>query len=322
MNEITKLQNTFYPTPLLEIQTVYKGKKYIIYGKYEAVGFSGSIKGRMILHSIKKAYEDGTLKKGDTIIEVTSGNTGIAIATIGAQLGHPVEIIMPDWLSPERYTTMEILGAKITKISRSNGGFLKSLEIAKERASKGGFYFMQFENKYNIDAHYQTTAPEIFSVLKQKNKALPLAFIAGMGSGGTIMGIKQYCMANKIECSCNPLEPASSPILTGEGGKPHKIQGINDNFIPKIFDISFVDEPVSVEDKHAIFVAQEINKKGFSVGISSGANLFGTIKVLEKNQKEIGATILCDSSLLYLSTDLTKTTDQISNFEIISINPL
>lgn len=297
-------------TPLVEVSFFYKGQPKKIYAKYEAFNFSGSIKDRMAIHILKSAYENGKIKEGDVIAEATSGNTGIAFASLGRALGHKVRIYMPDWLSKERYSTMELLGAQVIRFSKEQGGFLRSIDEARKFVIQHGNAFCpeQFNNLENVNAHSATTAKEIIQQLNSLNLKLN-HFVAGVGTGGTIMGFLKYCRDNNLDVNCHPLEPENSPTLTTGGRKigVHRIQGISDEFIPDILKLNQLKEIVSVDDGDAIIMAQKLNQRGLSVGISSGANFIGALKLIANSSKnEVVATIFCDSALKYLSTNLSE----------------
>ena len=298
-------------TPMLEIGYAFEGKPGKIYVKCENYNLTGSIKDRMALHTLYKAYQDGKIELGDEIVEATSGNTGIAFAAIGKALGHPVKIIMPDWLSKERIDIIKSLGAEIVLVSKEEGGFIGSIKLAEEMALKNAKVFLprQFENAANPEAHEQTTGKEIWEQLQLQNLS-PNAFVAGVGTGGTIMGVGNYLRARNAKVKIHPLEPAESPTLTtGYKVGSHRIQGISDEFIPEIVKLAQLDEIIQVNDGDAILMAQKLaSQLGLAVGISSGANLIGAIKL----QQRLGAdscvvTIFCDSNKKYLSTDLMKT---------------
>ena len=296
-------------TPLLAINFTYKGEKRIIYAKAENLNMTGSIKDRMALHILSNAYANGTLKSEMPIYEATSGNTGIAIAAIGRALGHKVTIFMPDWMSMERKNIIKSLGADIRLVSKEEGGFLGSIEMANEMAAKNnGFLPCQFSNKDNVDAHYQTTAPELWWQLKYRNLK-PDAFIAGVGTGGTIMGVAKFLLEQDKNIKVYPLEPENSPTLTtGYKVGKHRIQGISDEFIPSIVELDKLDEVVSVDDGDSIIMAQKLaGVLGIGVGISSGANFLGALKVQNKLGKDkIVVTIFPDDNKKYLSTDLLR----------------
>jgi cysteine synthase A len=313
LQALNNLENAYGKTPLVEVEFLYKKQLYKIYGKYEAFNFSGSIKDRMALHILKHAYLQGKVNENSTIVEATSGNTGIAFSALGRALNQKVVIFMPDWLSVERYKTMELFGAKVIRVSAQEGGFLGAIAKARQFAKDNDNVFCpeQFTNPQNAQAHADSTAKEIFLQLASIDKK-PDHFIAGVGTGGTIMGFHQYCQKISSSCKCYPMEPANSPTLTTGGKKigKHRIQGISDEFIPEILQLNQLSEIISVDDGDAIIMAQKMNNRGLSVGISSGANFLGALKVIIKSMKNNNnsyptvATIFCDSALKYFSTDL------------------
>ena len=297
-------------TPMLELQYNFEGKTGKIYVKCEHYNLTGSIKDRMALYTLKKAYAEGKIKPGDEIVEATSGNTGIAFAAIGKALGHPVKIIMPNWLSKERMDIIKSLGAEIILVSKEEGGFIGSIKQAEYMASKNENVFLpkQFENTANPEAHEFTTGKEIWEQLRLKN-LIPDAFVAGVGTGGTIMGVGNCLRKLKTDIRIHPLEPAESPTLTtGYKVGSHRIQGISDEFIPEIVKLNELDEVIQVNDGDAILMAQKLaSKLGLAVGISSGANVIGAIKLQQKlGNDSCVVTIFSDSNKKYLSTDLMK----------------
>ncbi len=297
-------------TPLLAIDFIYHGRQQVLYAKAENLNMTGSIKDRMALHIIEEAYKKDALQPGDTIVEATSGNTGIAVSAIGRAMGHPVTIFMPDWMSDERKNLIRSFGAQINLVSSQEGGFLGSISMAEELAASSGHAFLprQFANEDNSQAHERTTGPEIWWQLRFRNLT-PSAFVAGVGTGGTVMGVGQALRKLDPEIKLHPLEPASSPTLsTGHKVGKHRIQGISDEFVPPIVDLNFLDEVVSVDDGDAILMAQKMAAVlGLGVGISSGANFIGALKVLqERDADSVVVTVLPDSNKKYLSTDLMR----------------
>ena len=296
-------------TPMLRLNYKYKGKRSFIFVKCEHYNLTGSVKDRMALYIIQQAYSRGLIAPTDTIVEATSGNTGIAFAAIGRALGHPVTIIMPDWLSRERMGIISSLGAKIHLVSKADGGFLGSIKKSEEIASGGDVFLpQQFENSFNAGAHEATTGPEILAQLALIGKR-PNAFVAGVGTGGTVMGVGNYLRRQNPAIRIHPLEPAESPTLTtGFKVGSHRIQGISDEFIPAIVKLDELDAVIQAHDGDAIIMAQKLAQQlGLAVGISSGANVIGAIKLKE----ELGdaanvVTIFSDSNKKYLSTDLVK----------------
>ena len=217
-------------TPLLEINLKYKGDPRRIYAKAEFLNMTGSIKDRMAFHIMERAYQRGTLKAGDTIVEATSGNTGISFSALGRALGHKVKIFMPDWLSTERINLIRSLGADIRLVSKEEGGFLGSIEMARNLSDCQDCVYLpsQFSNEDNVETHYLTTGPEVWWQLRFRT-LIPDAFIAGVGTGGTIMGVGKYLKEKNGSIKVHPLEPANSPTLsTGCKVGSHRIQGISD----------------------------------------------------------------------------------------------
>ncbi|WP_257669605.1 PLP-dependent cysteine synthase family protein [Parapedobacter tibetensis] len=296
-------------TPMLRLDYTYKGKAGSIYVKCEHYNLTGSIKDRMALYILYQAYRNCQISPEDTIIEATSGNTGIAFSAIGRALGHPVKIIMPNWLSKERIDIIRSMGAEVILVSKEEGGFLGSIKMSEEMAAKGGVFLpRQFENLYNGEAHARTTMEEIWQQMDNVGLS-PDAFVAGVGTGGTIMGAADFLKRKSSGICVHPLEPAESPTLTtGYKVGSHRIQGISDEFIPAIVKLDRLDKVVQANDGDAIIMAQKLAKEmGLAVGISSGANVIGAIKVKEQlGEGAIVATLLCDSNKKYLSTDLVK----------------
>ena len=295
-------------TPLLAIDYLFEGRRRTLFAKSENLNMTGSVKDRMALYILRKAYERGALEPGGLIIEATSGNTGIAFAAIGRALGHPVAIFMPDWMSCERKDLIRAFGAQVTSVSREEGGFKGCIEQAEQLAqqSDGSFLPSQFANEDNCQAHNATTGPEIFYQLRAHDLE-PHAFVAGVGTGGTVMGVGQHLRARFSGIRIHPLEPTNSPTLsTGHKRGQHRIQGISDEFIPPIVHLDELDAVVDVDDGDAILMTQKLAAEiGLGVGISSGANFLGAVML----QNELGddavvVTLFPDSNKKYLSTDL------------------
>jgi cysteine synthase A len=296
-------------TPLLEIHCRYRGHEHRVYAKHEAYNFTGSIKDRMALYILQRAYAQGEIGPGDVIAEATSGNTGISFAAIGRALGHPVRIYMPDWMSRERVLVIQSLGAAVIPVSAELGGFLGSIRMADDFAKEAGRVFrpQQFDNAANVQAHYETTGPEITAQLATLGRT-PTAFVAGVGTGGTVMGVARHLrerFGGGIEAY--PLEPGNSPTLrTGHKVGRHRIQGISDEFVPSIVRMQELGRILDVWDGDAIVMAQRLaSTLGIAVGISSGANLLGALQIAhEQGAGACVATVFCDDNKKYLSTDL------------------
>lgn len=300
-------------TPMLEISFLYKGEARKIYAKAEYYSLTGSIKDRVAFYIMKKAYHDGAISAGDLVVEATSGNTGIAFAAISRYLGHKVVIYMPDWMSSERINLIKSFGAEIRLVSREEGGFLGSIAMTEELAKKGGVFLpRQFSNEDNTQTHYLYTGEEISLQLSKGFGKIADAVVAGVGTGGTIMGIGRRLRLDNAACRVYPLEPECSPTLsTGYKVGSHRIQGISDEFIPSILKLDECTGVVSVDDTDSIIMSKMLSQKlGIGVGISSGANFLGCVKV----GNEIGAdkvvvTTFADDNKKYLSTDYSNDWD-------------
>lgn len=312
----SSVEDTFRPlwhlvgnTPMLELEYIYRGRAGRVFVKCEHYNLTGSVKDRMALYILYQAYRNGRISPGDTIIEATSGNTGIAFAAIGKALGHPVKIIMPDWLSRERTDIIRSLGAEVILISKAEGGFTGSIELSERLAAAGKVFLpQQFANAYNAEAHERTTGVEIWEQLEAIDRR-PDAFVAGVGTGGTVMGVGAFLKRMNHAVRVHPLEPLESPTLTmGHKVGSHRIQGISDEFIPPIVKLTELDAIVQVGDGDAILMAQKLSRQlGLAVGISSGANVIGAIQLAERLGPDATVvTLLCDSNKKYLSTDLVR----------------
>jgi cysteine synthase A len=297
-------------TPLLAIEYETGGRKRTIYAKSEQMNFTGSIKDRMALHILRKAYSEGRVHAGDTIVEATSGNTGISFAAVGRALGHPVTIFMPNWMSRERIDLINSLGANIVPVTKAQGGFLGSIRLAEEMAVQRDDVFLprQFSNTANVEAHEQTTGPELYWQLKYEGLSAD-AFVAGVGTGGTVMGVGHFLKSMTPATRVYPMEPAESPTLsTGCKIGAHRIQGISDEFVPDIVQLHELEPAISVSDGDSILMAQKLAcELGLAVGISSGANFLAAVKVQGKlGDNAVVATVFPDDNKKYLSTDLLR----------------
>jgi len=298
-------------TPLLALRLRLRGVPRIVYAKAEHLNLTGSIKDRMALYILERAYRDGRIRPGDAIAEATSGNTGIAFAAIGRALGHHVQIFMPDWMSQERVALIRSFGAHIRPVSHAEGGFTGSIELceALQRAQPDVFLPRQFSNEANVAAHFHGTGPEIVAQLAAQGLTAD-AFVAGVGTGGTVMGVGRYLKSRHPAIQVHPLEPAESPTMsTGCKVGKHRIQGVSDEFVPPIVRLDALDEIIAVPDGDAILMAQKLAQElGLGVGISSGANLLGALRAQERlGAESIAVTIFCDDNKKYLTTDLLRT---------------
>ncbi|GAB3890441.1 PLP-dependent cysteine synthase family protein [Larkinella knui] len=308
--KFNQLWNLVGNTPMLELFYTDQGQPRSLYVKCENYNLTGSMKDRMALHILHQAYRDGDIRPGDRIVEATSGCTGIAFAAIGRALGHPVTIIMPAGISQERIAIIRSMGADIELFTKEEGGFMGAIQRAEELAATDPCVFLprQFENQNNAEVHRLTTGKEIWLQL-QSVDVIPDAFVTGVGTGGTVMGVGRYLKSRNPAVRIHPIEPAESPTLSvGYKTGTHRIQGFFDEFIPGILKLNELDRVVQANDGDAILMAQKLARQlGVAVGISSGANLLGAIRL----QREMGpdahiVTILCDSNKKYLSTDLVR----------------
>lgn len=305
--KLQNIQTMIGNTPMLEIDYSYKGEKRTIYAKAESYNLTGSIKDRMALYILKNAYLRGDIKPGDRIIEATSGNAGIALSAIGNAIGNPVTIFMPDWMSKERVQIIKSYGAEIVLVSEADGGFLKCIELANKMANmnKNSFRPQQFDNLDNCNAHYNSTAPEIIRQFNQL-EILPDAFVAGVGTGGTIMGVGTYFKSICKNIKIFPLVPNS--VQSNGSNRKHRVQGISDDFTPSIVKYNELDQLLKVDDGDAILMVQKIaSKLGLGIGISSAANFLGAViaqNILGKTAKV--STVFPDDIKKYLSTDISK----------------
>ena len=299
-------------TPMIKINYEYKGKQNHIYTKLEYFNITGSIKDRVAYYIIKNAKQRGDLKEGMPIIEATSGNTGISISALGTYYNHPVYIFMPDWASKERVELMKSFGANIILISREDGGFIKCVDEAKKLAKeKNGFLSNQFANIDNFKAHYETTGKEIIEQVPEEIGG----FVSGVGTGGTLMGTTARLKEKFENMKTIAIEPDKMPIISqGKILGQHKIEGIGDDFVPDLVDKSKIDEIILINDEDAINMSRKLSKElGLGVGISSGANLIGSVLVNENIENAV-ATVFADDNKKYLSTDLSKEIDDNKDF--------
>ena len=297
---ITNVLDLIGNTPLVSLEAT-TGLQ--IYAKAEFFNPGGSIKDRIALNMLEEAEKSGALKPGMTIIEPTSGNTGIGLALCGVRKGYKVIIVMPENMSDERKKIIRALGAELvlTPPELSIDG---SVQEALRLASSSDEYFVpqQFENLANPQAHYKTTAREI---VEQLGKKIDI-FVSGIGSGGTLQGIASYLLEQNPDCKIVAVEPKNVSALLGHEPGLHQIQGIGDGFVPAVLDTKIITDIVEVSDDDAINTARELAKvQGLLVGTSSGANVWAAKQMAEKYGKDkVIATILADRAERYFSTSL------------------
>lgn len=295
-------------TPLVEFTHMEEkyGLKAKLLAKLEYFNPAGSVKDRIAKEMIEQAEVDGKLKPGYTIIEPTSGNTGIGLAAIAAAKGYKIIIVLPETMSIERRNIIKAYGAELVLTDGTKGmkgAIAKAEELHKEIPES--FIPEQFENPANPAAHRKTTGPEIWT---DTDGAVD-AFVAGVGTGGTITGVGEYLKSKKSDVKIFAVEPATSAVLSGENAGPHKIQGIGAGFVPKTLNTEVYDEIIPVANDDAFAFGKEIAKEeGVLVGISSGAALWAAIQVAKRPEFE-GKTVVAllpDSGDRYYSTDLFK----------------
>ena len=305
-NIYTSVRQLIGGTPLLELGNfaAAHGAKARLLGKLECMNPGGSAKDRVAAAMIADAEQRGVLRAGGTIIEPTSGNTGIGLAAVGTSLGYRVIIVMPDSMSMERRMLMTAYGAELV-LTPGKLGMQGAIDKAEALAQEipGSFIAGQFENPANVQAHFYATGPEIWA---DTDGELDI-FVAGVGTGGTITGISHYLKSQKPDLAVVAVEPADSPLLSGGQAGPHGLQGIGANFIPKVLDTNCYDKVISVTQEQAHHAARLLaQREGILAGISSGAALHAAI-TLAKKEKHAGKTIvvlLPDLGDRYLSTEL------------------
>ena len=297
---ITNILDLIGNTPLVSLEAT-TGLQ--IYAKAEFFNPGGSIKDRIALNMLEEAEKSGALRPGMTIIEPTSGNTGIGLALCGVRKGYKVIIVMPENMSDERKKIIRALGAELvlTPPELSIDG---SVQEALRLASSSDEYFVpqQFENLANPQAHYKTTAREI---VEQLGKKIDI-FVSGIGSGGTLQGIASYLLEQNPDCKIVAVEPKNVSALLGHEPGLHQIQGIGDGFIPAVLNTDIITDIVEVSDDDAINTARELAKvQGLLVGTSSGANVWAAKQMAKKyGSDKVIATILADRAERYFSTSL------------------
>ena len=295
------ISETIGRTPMVKINHTEEGMADI-YVKLESFNPGGSVKDRPALYMIVDAEEKGLLKKGDTIIEASSGNMGIALSMLGAARGYKVKIVMPDTMSIERRRLMEAYGAELI-LTEGKFGMKGSVELAEKLAKKNNYFLTkQFSNEANVLSHIETTAKEILEDTEGKLDA----FVAGVGTGGTISGVSKILKEYNKDILTVAVQPVKSPVLTGGAASGHGIQGIGANFIPDIYNKNVVDEIIDMDEETAYLNAKNLGKyEGILAGMSSGGNLAAAIQIAKRIGKgKIVVTILPDTGERYLSTVL------------------
>lgn len=293
-------------TPLVEINrfTEKLGLKARILVKLELFNPAGSVKDRIALSMIEDAEKKGLLKPGSVIIEPTSGNTGIGLASIAASKGYRAVFTMPETMSAERRKLLQAYGAEIVLTEGAKGmkgAIAKAEELARQ--TPGSFIPGQFVNPDNPEAHVRTTGPEIWDDTDGKVDI----FVAGVGTGGTVTGTGRYLKSKNPAVRVVAVEPAASPVLTQGKAGPHAIQGIGAGFVPEVLDTKIYDEVIDVTNEDALATGREIaRKEGFLVGISSGAALFAAVELARRpeNAGKLIVALLPDNGDRYLSTKL------------------
>lgn len=295
------IMDTIGNTPLVKINGFNADSRAEIYVKLEFFNPGGSVKDRIALNILSEMERRGELKKGDTIIEPTSGNTGIGLAMIAAAKGYRAVFVMPATMSEERKMLLRAYGAELV-LTEGAKGMKGAIEEAQRLVEEEGYVMMkQFDNPDNLKAHHKTTAKEILEDLPEID-----AFVAGVGTGGTLTGTAQVLKEHRQDIRVIAVEPSSSPVLSGGQAGPHKIQGIGAGFIPSIMDMGIVDEITQVENEEALEYARRAAvEEGILLGISGGAAFFAALETAKKlgRGKKI-VFLAADNGERYLSTDL------------------
>lgn len=301
-----KLTDLIGHTPLLELSK-YSANKSLqtpIIAKVEFFNPGGSVKDRIALSMIEDAEKTGRLKPGATIIEPTSGNTGVGLALVAAVKGYRLILTMPETMSVERRNLVKAYGAKVVLTDGKAGmpGAIKKAEELRDN-TPGAVILQQFENPANPQRHYETTGPEIW---QDTDGAIDI-FVGGVGTGGTISGVGRYLKEQNPKTKVVAVEPATSPVLNGGTSGPHKIQGIGAGFVPKTYDASVIDEVIDVENDAAFLTSRQLaQQEGLLVGISSGAAVYAATLLAQQpeNKEKKIVVLLPDTGERYLSTAL------------------
>jgi cysteine synthase A len=293
-------------TPLVRLNRVVPEDSAEIYVKLEYQNPGASVKDRIALSMVEEAEKEGKLKPGDTIIEPTSGNTGIGLAMVAAAKGYKAILVMPETMSMERRNLLRAYGAQLV-LTPGPEGMKGAIKRAEELLAENPNYFMpqQFKNKANVKVHRETTGPEIVEAIKSHDGKLD-AFVAGIGTGGTITGAGSVLREHFPNIQIFAVEPAASPVLSGGKPGPHKIQGIGAGFVPDILDTSIYNEVITVENDDAFATARKVaREEGILGGISSGAAIFAALQVAKRlgKGKRVVAVVPSNGER-YLSTPL------------------
>jgi len=291
-------------TPMLELDVAFQGRTYHLYAKLEFMNPSGSIKDRIARYIVEQAEMKGLLKPGHTIVEATSGNTGIALSMVAAAKGYQMLVVMPEHMTGERIKIMTSLGSNLC-LTPKNEGFEGALARADRIAESNKQYFLanQFRNPDNILAHYHTTGKEILQQIDRDVNA----FVAGVGTGGTLMGVGKALREKNPNVRLAAVEPEEAAILSGRKDiRDHKIAGIGDGFVPEIVDVNQIDQVIAIKSDDAVEMAKKLSReRGLMVGVSSGANVLASIRVMDQiGQDKAIVTVLPDRTERYFSTDL------------------
>lgn len=287
-------------TPLVSLRRLVKPTWATVLGKLESLNPGGSVKDRIALAMIEEAEGQGRLKPGDTIVEPTSGNTGVGLAMVAAVKGYRLILTMPEDMSVERRTLLQRYGSELL-LTPAAEGMTGAVYAAEELVRKNPHYFMpqQFLNPSNPEIHRQRTAKEILEATGGQLEA----FVAGVGTGGTVTGVGEVLRRERPEILIVAVEPARSPVLQGGKFRPHAIQGIGASFIPSVLNTKIYDEIIGVRDEEALAITQRLSREeGLLVGISSGANVFAALRIAERlGRGKTVVTMLCDTGERYLS---------------------
>lgn len=291
-------------TPILELVNIEKDNSLSsrIFAKLEMLNPAGSAKDRVAKNILDKAEKEGKIKAGGTIIESTSGNTGIGLASVGVSRGYNVIIVMPDTMSRERIQIMEAYGARVV-LSDGSLGMLGANAMAEKiaRETPNSFIAAQFENMANPEAHYLTTGPEIYEDMDGQIDYL----VCAVGTGGTISGVGKYLKEKSKNIKIVAVEPKNSPLLSGGVAGAHKIQGIGANFVPSTLDTEIYDEIITVSDEDAYKYTAEISRReGVLVGISSGCALCAAMEIAKREKDKNIVVIFPDTGTRYLSNGI------------------